>query len=133
MFRKNQIKIKNAGSVPCIRFVPIVAQAYHTFARSATSLGASPHRLCEAQHCLPQGNLVLCPLKRNDVILRINDVASKLANDVVSCGHKHKNKSTSFEVLLFLVPLTGLEPVRYCYRGILSPLCLPIPPQRREQ
>ena len=30
-----------------------------------------------------------------------------------------------------LVPLTGLEPVRYCYRGILSPLCLPIPPQRR--
>ena len=31
------------------------------------------------------------------------------------------------------MPLTGLEPVRYRYRGILSPLCLPIPPQRREQ
>ena len=30
----------------------------------------------------------------------------------------------------FMVPLTGLEPVRYRYRGILSPLCLPIPPQR---
>ena len=30
-----------------------------------------------------------------------------------------------------LVPLTGLEPVQYRYRGILSPLCLPIPPQRR--
>ncbi len=30
-----------------------------------------------------------------------------------------------------MVPLTGLEPVRYCYRGILSPLRLPIPPQRR--
>ena len=30
-----------------------------------------------------------------------------------------------------MVPLTGLEPVRYCYRGILSPLCLPIPPQRQ--
>ena len=29
-----------------------------------------------------------------------------------------------------LVPLTGLEPVQYRYRGILSPLCLPIPPQR---
>ena len=29
-----------------------------------------------------------------------------------------------------LVPMTGLEPVRYCYRGILSPLCLPIPPHR---
>ena len=24
-----------------------------------------------------------------------------------------------------MVPVTGLEPVRYCYRGILSPLCLP--------
>ena len=27
-----------------------------------------------------------------------------------------------------LVPKTGLEPVRYCYQWILSPLCLPIPP-----
>ena len=34
-------------------------------------------------------------------------------------------------VSAFLVPLTGLEPVQYRYRGILSPLCLPIPPQRR--
>ena len=33
--------------------------------------------------------------------------------------------------MIFLVPLTGLEPVRYRYRGILSPLCLPIPPQRQ--
>ena len=30
-----------------------------------------------------------------------------------------------------LVPLAGLEPARYFYRGILSPLRLPIPPQRR--
>ena len=29
-----------------------------------------------------------------------------------------------------MVPLTGLEPVWYFYRGILSPLCLPISPQR---
>ena len=34
-------------------------------------------------------------------------------------------------ITLFMVPLTGLEPVQYRYRGILSPLCLPIPPQRR--
>ena len=27
-----------------------------------------------------------------------------------------------------LVPLTGVEPVRCLHRGILSPLCLPIPP-----
>ena len=31
---------------------------------------------------------------------------------------------------IFVVPLTGLEPVWYLYRGILSPLRLPIPPQR---
>ena len=30
-----------------------------------------------------------------------------------------------------MVPMTGLEPVRYCYRGILSPLRLPIPPHQR--
>ncbi len=27
-----------------------------------------------------------------------------------------------------LVPGAGLEPARSCLRGILSPLCLPIPP-----
>ena len=30
-----------------------------------------------------------------------------------------------------VVPVTGLEPVQYRYRGILSPLCLPIPPHRQ--
>ena len=30
-----------------------------------------------------------------------------------------------------VVPVTGLEPVRILLRGILSPLCLPIPPHRR--
>ena len=30
-----------------------------------------------------------------------------------------------------MVLLTGLEPVRSRLRGILSPLCLPIPPQQR--
>ena len=33
--------------------------------------------------------------------------------------------------LRILVPVTGLEPVQYCYRGILSPLCLPVPPHRQ--
>ena len=33
--------------------------------------------------------------------------------------------------LSLVVPLTGLEPVRILLRGILSPLCLPIPPQRQ--
>ena len=32
------------------------------------------------------------------------------------------------EFFLNLVPEAGLEPARYFYRGILSPLCLPIPP-----
>ena len=27
-----------------------------------------------------------------------------------------------------MVPRAGLEPARSCLRGILSPLCLPIPP-----
>ena len=30
-----------------------------------------------------------------------------------------------------MVPATGLEPVRCHHRGILSPLCLPIPPRRQ--
>ena len=31
-----------------------------------------------------------------------------------------------------LVPRVGLEPTSCCQRGILSPLCLPIPPPRQE-
>ena len=33
---------------------------------------------------------------------------------------------------LSLVPLTGIEPVRCRHRGILSPLRLPVPPQRQK-
>ena len=32
----------------------------------------------------------------------------------------------------FVVLVAGLEPARYLYRGILSPLRLPIPPHERE-
>ena len=31
-----------------------------------------------------------------------------------------------------MVPLAGLEPARLLHRGILSPLRLPVPPQRHE-
>ena len=40
-----------------------------------------------------------------------------------------KKKDTE-KVSFFLVLVTGLEPVRYCYRGILSPLRLPISPHQ---
>lgn len=36
-----------------------------------------------------------------------------------------------FQAVAFLVPGAGLEPAQPCGRGILSPLCLPIPPHRR--
>ena len=43
---------------------------------------------------------------------------------------------TSYQLLYsaifhFVVPVTGLEPVQYRYREILSLLCLPIPPHRQ--
>lgn len=44
-----------------------------------------------------------------------------------------KKKKATFVTFFFLVPLTGLEPVRCCHRGILSPLRLPISPQRHFQ
>lgn len=45
--------------------------------------------------------------------------------------YEKKKRGMHIHTSLFLVPLTGLEPVRILLRGILSPLCLPIPPQRR--
>ena len=58
------------------------------------------------------------------------------------CGGKTRTcdlrvmSPTSYQLLypaIFcsVVPVTGLEPVQYRYRGILSPLCLPIPPHRQ--
>ena len=35
------------------------------FARSAISLGMAPIIWCKAQHCLIQGNSVLCPADKN--------------------------------------------------------------------
>ena len=37
----------------------------------------------------------------------------------------HKNIA---DLDALMVPGAGLEPARHCWRGILSPLCLPIPP-----
>ncbi len=55
-------------------------------------------------------------------------------------GIKEKNVGSSIiktpkakALGVLMVPLTGLEPVRRLIRGILSPLCLPIPPQRRTE
>ena len=45
----------------------------------------------------------------------------------------NKTNPTPCGVGFVLVPVTGLEPVRFLRRGILSPLCLPIPPYRLEQ
>ena len=37
----------------------------------------------------------------------------------------------SLQIQASFMPVTGLEPVRGCPRGILSPLRLPIPPHRQ--
>ena len=42
-----------------------------------------------------------------------------------------RGRSKSFS--LFLVPLIGIEPIRYRYHWILSPTRLPVPPQRQER
>ena len=60
--------------------------------------------------------------------LAFNKMAENLPfNAIFSVEGKIKDRKNSD----LLVPLTGLEPVRYFYRGILSPLRLPIPPQRQ--
>ena len=62
--------------------------------------------------------------------------------DFYGCGDRTRTcdlrvmSPTSYQLLYsaiytFVVPVTGLEPVQYRYRGILSPLCLPIPPHRQ--
>ena len=42
-----------------------------------------------------------------------------------------KSQSKRYKACSDVVPVTGIEPVRCCHRGILSPLRLPVPPHRQ--
>ena len=51
----------------------------------------------------------------------------------VQCGSsKPLKKDNRFGCLFLMVPVAGLEPARYRYRWILSPLRLPIPSHRHK-
>ena len=59
---------------------------------------------------------------------------SNFLNRRFKSGVIDKTKKARTKILAFLVvPLAGLEPARDRSRGILSPLRLPIPPQRRKK
>ena len=62
--------------------------------------------------------------------LLVRAVASE-AYLIFDPGPLRKIPDTPKGVSGILVPVTGVEPVRFLRRGILSPLCLPIPPHRR--
>ena len=49
---------------------------------------------------------------------------------MASFSPKAKKKPEQSGLCSDVVPLTGVEPVRHCCLGILSPVCLPISPQR---
>ena len=60
-------------------------------------------------------------------------IKKKPAISTVNSLTKTKRVRTQSAFELNLVLVARLELARYCYRGILSPLCLPIPPQRHEK
>ena len=49
---------------------------------------------------------------------------------MIACSKNYVFKKSLYGIHFskLMVPEAGLEPARYFYRGILSPLCLPIPP-----
>ena len=66
-----------------------------------------------------------------------NDIPLYFADDQYEMGGPEEYQKSDLclqdKGRFFVVPLTGLEPVWYFYRGILSPLCLPISPQRHKR
>ena len=55
-----------------------------------------------------------------------------LGGGVLATGHRNHKKRQPFWLSFFMVPVAGLEPARYRYRWILSPLRLPIPSHRHK-
>ncbi len=76
-----------------------------------------------------------CPyfVSRSRSKQKLRRTASPLYGDsaFLAGGHAAQDKKAPCWVLFCLVPVAGLEPARYRYRWILSPLRLPIPSHRR--
>ena len=51
-------------------------------------------------------------------------------NIIFDSSRSYKKKEIAKNYLFFLVPPVGIEPTRYRYRGILSPVRLPVSPRR---
>ena len=66
------------------------------------------------------------------LVLRTNLQANFLLIQVRPYRDKNKKSKSIVRFRLSVVPLAGLEPARMLLRGILSPLRLPIPPQRHR-
>ena len=73
--------------------------------------------------------LLICRRSRPCIIYYF--LPSKAMRTLEAIVKKMISKAPKIFILGALVPVTGLEPVRCCHRGILSPLRLPIPPHRR--
>ena len=73
--------------------------------------------------------LLICRQSRPCIIYYF--LPSKAMRTLKAIVKKMISKAPKTFILGALVPVTGLEPVRCCHRGILSPLRLPIPPHRR--
>ncbi len=58
----------------------------------------------------------------------MNSIKKKIESKFIFSNEKTLRQEPESEFYILMVPGTGLEPVRYRYRGILSPLRLPISP-----
>ena len=85
-----------------------------------------------AVRCLPDASCVL-PLLYT-ILCRLQEKDEKRLSRKNRRGRQKKRKGSENENSYSepLVPATGIEPVRCCHHGILSPGRLPVPPRRHN-
>ena len=96
--------------------------------KGVTFLFVIAHRLCRWYSRIPQGRGSVRGKPLRVSPLAFNHPPAGAAVCAADCAPKRK---TRVSVSFFLVPVTGLEPVRCRQRWILSPLRLPIPSHRQ--
>ena len=117
--------------------------AHSKLGAKALSFSSSPHRTGKRWEDI----FFSCSQKwtrKNPETVAASGFSGAISFLVAQCGCGDRTRTcdlrvmspTSYQLLYsaistFVVPVTGLEPVQYRYRGILSPLCLPIPPHRQ--
>ncbi len=131
MFQRNAFPEKTANSVSKLTFFSGKAEPlrYLVCMKCIIIYTVGVTSLMQSSTSFIEDNIILCPLKQNDVQALPETVfATLLQNDVVPLRTQTQKNTHSNECVFFWCPRPGSNRYVFEGHGILSPGRLPVPP-----